>query len=134
VYTNRYREIGWFPVSIPDNETRPALLAGLPERADAFHRHQDTFDIPTGATRVAHSEACENQAFCYGNTTLALQFHWEIAAAGVESLIANCSDDYALDKPWVQKPPEMLADKTRFQRSQRLMGIVLQNAAHIIGA
>jgi GMP synthase (glutamine-hydrolysing) len=131
VYTNRYREIGWFPVSFPQSENLPGLLAGLPERADAFHWHQDTFDIPAGATRVAGSEACENQAFCYGNTTLAVQFHWEITAAGVENLIANCPDDYAPGKPWVQQPEEMLADMTRFQRSQGLMGIVLQNAAQL---
>ena len=39
--------------------------------------HQDTFELPRSAIRLASSQVCTNQAFCYDKHTLALQFHLE---------------------------------------------------------
>ena len=78
-------EIGWMPLHTDDEPTpewfAPLLAPGL----RVFHWHGDTFDIPAGATRLAGSNLYQNQAFNYGNSALALQFHPEVLAADLEA-------------------------------------------------
>jgi GMP synthase (glutamine-hydrolysing) len=49
-----------------------------------LHWHGDTFDLPAGAIRLASTTICENQAFSFGTNALALQFHIEAEATGLE--------------------------------------------------
>ena len=52
VYPNPQPEIGWFPIE----RTRPGGLA-LPARADVFHWHGETFDLPPGALGFARERS-----------------------------------------------------------------------------
>ena len=54
-----------------------------------LHWHGDTFDLPAGATRLASTALCPNQAFAYGRATLALQFHVEVAPDAVEAWLVG---------------------------------------------
>jgi GMP synthase (glutamine-hydrolysing) len=79
-------EIGWFPLqATPGSETpawfKPLVADGL----SVFHWHGDTFDLPTGTRPLAKSERYANQAFMVDNFALALQFHPEVSAEGLES-------------------------------------------------
>jgi GMP synthase (glutamine-hydrolysing) len=79
-------EIGWFPLEAAPNANppewfAPLLASGLP----LFHWHGDTFDLPSGAFHLAKTERYANQAFSIGDCALALQFHPEVTAAGLES-------------------------------------------------
>jgi hypothetical protein len=38
-----------------------------------FHWLGETFDLPSGAIRIAESEGCENQAFQFGRSVIGLQ-------------------------------------------------------------
>ncbi len=49
-----------------------------------LHWHGDTFDLPEGATLLASSDLYPHQAFSWGNRALALQFHIETTARGLE--------------------------------------------------
>ncbi|MEM7406828.1 MAG: glutamine amidotransferase [Pseudomonadota bacterium] len=51
----------------------------LPPEHRFFQWHRDSFDLPAGAERLAYSERFENQAFRYGSSHVALQFHPEIS-------------------------------------------------------
>ena len=42
-----------------------------------FHWHGDTFELPKGAVRLAHSNDYENQAFQFGSA-VGIQFHLEV--------------------------------------------------------
>jgi GMP synthase (glutamine-hydrolysing) len=82
VYPAGFKEIGWAPVQLSD-AGRDSCLAAL--RGDpVLHWHGDTFDLPAGTTHLASTERTPNQAFALGRHALALQFHIETTARGLE--------------------------------------------------
>jgi GMP synthase (glutamine-hydrolysing) len=86
VYPGKHgSEIGWFPLlpvaAQPIPEWFAPLLAG---NLALLHWHGDTFDLPDGARHLAGTERYENQAFAVGDYALALQFHPEVTALGLE--------------------------------------------------
>jgi GMP synthase (glutamine-hydrolysing) len=83
VYPSGVKEIGWAPVMLTaaGNESSLAALADTP----VLHWHGDTFDLPPGATLLASTAACRNQAFSAGEHALALQFHAEAAGRALEA-------------------------------------------------
>jgi GMP synthase-like glutamine amidotransferase len=122
---NAEKEIGWFEVTLTDDARQDSLLAGFPPRFVPFHWHGDTFSIPPGAVRLARSEACENQAFQYGDRVLGLQFHLEYSADSFEQMQANCGEEL-VEGRYIQKADEMLAAPERRQDSERLLKCLLE--------
>jgi len=82
VYPACKKEIGFFPVDLtPEGDSSClAYIRGAP----VLHWHGDTFDLPTGAVRLASTPICENQAFSYGRNAIGFQFHPEMGAMGFE--------------------------------------------------
>jgi GMP synthase-like glutamine amidotransferase len=69
-------EVGWHPITLLD--TPPARQwFGEDAPGPVFQWHEEAFDLPVGATRLACSAACPNQAFAVG-PHLAMQFHLEV--------------------------------------------------------
>ena len=83
VYPGQHKEIGWAPVKLTAAGSRSALRHLVGEEVRVLHWHGETFDMPEDAEHLATSELYPNQAFSYGKT-LALQFHPEITARGLE--------------------------------------------------
>ncbi|MFQ3670414.1 MAG: type 1 glutamine amidotransferase [Verrucomicrobiia bacterium] len=84
VVQNKELEVGFFPIYFtPEART---VLPALPERAEVFHWHGDTFGLPRECVRLAFSEACAEQGFLYRDQVLALQFHAELGPAEVLAL------------------------------------------------
>ena len=87
VYQNPEFEIGWLPIRTLETARRHPLFAHFPPEFTALHWHGDTFDLPPGATLLASTEACRNQAFvCHGNV-VGLQFHIEVRPEDVRSFV-----------------------------------------------
>jgi GMP synthase-like glutamine amidotransferase len=91
VYRNAEKEIGWLPVEgiAPAD---PAMFR-FPPSLTAFHWHGETFDLPPGASRLAASAGCANQAFQVGRRTIGLQFHLETTPESALALVENCESD-----------------------------------------
>ncbi|WP_022669016.1 type 1 glutamine amidotransferase [Desulfospira joergensenii] len=106
VYPNPQKEIGWFPIN-GSVSADPDLL-GFPARAEVFHWHGDTFDLPEGAIRLAQSKACKNQAFQLGRSVVGLQFHLETTPTSLQGLVANCRDEL-LPSEFVQAEEKILS-------------------------
>ncbi|HET9178321.1 MAG TPA: type 1 glutamine amidotransferase [Terriglobia bacterium] len=87
VYPHPEKEIGWFPVRLTLEAERSRLFSGLPARMTVLHWHGETFDLPEGATLLAESRLCRNQAFELDGRVLGLQFHLEVQPQGLERLI-----------------------------------------------
>ena len=77
VFKGPVKEIGWGTIALTDEGMSSCLGELRGDAAAVLHWHGDTFDLPSGATRLASNEHYENQAFAYGRNALALQFHLE---------------------------------------------------------
>jgi len=75
VYPGPKKEIGFYHDLKIDNNSK--LFSGFTNPFTVFHWHSDTFDLPEGAVRLAHSEHYSNQAFQI-NSAVGLQFHLEV--------------------------------------------------------
>jgi len=130
VYPNAHKEIGWFPIALTEQGRASGLFALLPPRFEVFHWHGDTFDLPEGASHLAHSEGCGHQAFLYADRVLGLQFHLESTPTSVADLVAGCADEIVPGR-YVQRAERMLAateeDYARINRA--LFGILDRLAA-----
>jgi GMP synthase (glutamine-hydrolysing) len=82
VYPNAVKEIGWAPLALTE-AGRDSCLAPLGE-ARVLHWHGDTFDLPAGATLLASTRECLNQAYSWGRCALALQCHVEVKTQDLE--------------------------------------------------
>lgn len=84
VYPAPRKEIGWSTLRLTEAGREGCLAPLAPEHTPVLHWHGDTFDLPEGAERLASTDVCPNQAFRYGHAALALQFHAEVTARGLE--------------------------------------------------
>ncbi len=130
VYPNAHKEIGWFPIQKDSAAAASKLAAFLPDRLDVFHWHGDTFDLPTGAIRLARSEGCQNQGFIYMQHVVGLQFHIETTPQGVKKLIANCGNELG-PGPFIQYEDQLITGGDRFKSinsaAHRLMDLLAEN-------
>jgi GMP synthase-like glutamine amidotransferase len=127
VHANREKEIGWFPIEgLPPPEHSRACR--FPARANVFHWHGETFDLPPGAIHLARSQACENQAFQIG-AAIGLQFHLETTPESARALIDHARSEL-VPATFVQTETEILAaPAVRYQSLHRLLDNLL---AHLV--
>ncbi|HOI17869.1 MAG TPA: type 1 glutamine amidotransferase [Geobacteraceae bacterium] len=122
VYPNSEKEIGWLEIeAIPgtNNEYR------FPEKISVFHWHGETFDLPVGATRLAKSAACANQAFQVGERVIGLQFHLETTPESLDLIINNCREEL-IEAAYVQTESSMrAASSSEYANINRLMEDIL---------
>jgi GMP synthase-like glutamine amidotransferase len=128
VFPNRYKEIGWYPLSLTADGAASGPFKGFPAEFMAFHWHGDTFDLPAGAKHLAESAACRNQAFSYRGNVLGLQFHLDLKKENVEQLILNCGSELQ-DSPFVEAPGQMTARTDCFEEAQGRMKMILEDLA-----
>jgi GMP synthase-like glutamine amidotransferase len=75
------RELGFVPVWPTTAAAGDPLLAGLAPGDRFFQWHEDTFDLPAGATLLATGRAVATQAYRVGSCGWGVQFHPEVDAA-----------------------------------------------------
>ena len=73
-------EIGFYEVQLTDEGKNDPLFQGLPGYQQVIHWHEDIFDLPDGAVRLATGESTVNQAFRIGQRAYGLQYHIEVTA------------------------------------------------------
>lgn len=122
VYPGPKREIGWLDI---EGAAVESPLFSLPQRERVFHWHGETFDLPEGATRLASSAGCRNQAFQWGERAIGLQFHLESTPQTVGAIVQHCRDELVPDL-YVQSESAILAEPdASYARINALMGRVL---------
>lgn len=112
VYPQGFTEIGWFPITPTDPDSR--LFASVRSPMPVLHWHGETFDLPAGARLLARSAACTNQAFSVDDRALGLQFHLEMEYSGVAAIVAACAEETARKGTWVQPASSILAENRSY--------------------
>jgi len=92
VYSGQEKEIGWYDIELQDAGLKDPFMAHLApdgRHGKVFQWHGETFDIPQGAERLAQSGLYPNQAFRYGNSAYAFQFHIEVSRQMIVDWLKN---------------------------------------------
>lgn len=103
-------------------------LFPFPPRLTCLHWHGDTFQLPSGAVRLAGSQACANQAMQVGRRVIGLQFHPEATPDWVRAVLAH-SPGSLRPGPYVMAENALTADLTERCRignslAERLMEFI----------
>ncbi|VVB90711.1 GMP synthase [glutamine-hydrolyzing] subunit A [uncultured archaeon] len=125
VTKNKYKEIGWFPVTLTREAKNSPIFRTLPNKFCVFHWHGDTFKIPPGAARIAQSEGCANQAFEYGRV-IGLQFHLEYSVKSINLMMQNCGDEI-VDEKYIQKQDEIILQISNVHKMKEILNTLLDN-------
>lgn len=115
-------EIGWQPLRVEPHAEARRWFGDLDETV-VYQWHHEAFALPPGATRLASSAACPQQAFALG-PHLGLQFHVEVDADKLAAWSASTDPSYLSlqrDCPTVQSGAAMRAEAAhRLAVQQRL--------------
>jgi GMP synthase (glutamine-hydrolysing) len=101
------KEIGWAPLDLT-GEGRSGALRHLGAEP-VLHWHGDMFELPDGATRLASTRLCPNQAFALGPSVLGCQFHPEADGRGFERWLVG----HAAELAAVGLSPSLLRRETQ---------------------
>lgn len=80
-------EFGRYEIRLTAEGVRSPLFEGFPSAFGSVEYHQDTFDLPEGATLLASTDLCPHQAFVLGRS-VGLQFHPESSLRQVSTWTA----------------------------------------------
>jgi GMP synthase-like glutamine amidotransferase len=109
ITANPVKEIGWHPVRKTRTTAAQDWLSHIPDPANLFHWHGETFSIPTGATVIMENDWCANQAFAVDNI-LALQCHVEMTAPMVREWASLYAHELREPSASVQGMEQITAD------------------------
>ena len=125
VYPAGLREFGFHPLRPTAAATDDPLLSLFEGGDRVFHWHEDTFELPEGATLLAAGDHVEMQAFRYGASAWGLQFPFEVDRAEIELWLQAAGEQECL--AWGKSRREILDETDRFiqgheRRARELFG------------
>jgi len=127
LFSNSNREIGWHEVAVNRQGQDSFLFQGIPPSFVSFHWHDDHFSLPPSCTRLADSQATENQAFVDKERPLVgLQFHPEYTRRMVAYYAREYSQDWT-SNDYVSTKDEVLARTDEIPDTYWLMETLLNN-------
>lgn len=102
-------EIGWGEVLLTANPLARTWFGDAGSFL-SFHWHKETFAIPAGATLLASSGYCANQAYAFGKH-IGMQCHIEMTRAMVETWLDLGARDFERWRgPGVQSPQDIVSN------------------------
>lgn len=101
------KEVGWHDVHLTDGGKNDSVFSAFRPTEKIFQMHGDTFDIPKTAEHLAWSDACQAQAFRYGDKIYGMQFHLEVDEKMVERWLKNnANKDFLADVDAARVPED----------------------------
>jgi GMP synthase (glutamine-hydrolysing) len=126
VYPGPQPEVGLMPVTLSEEALADPVFAGLPREVLTLQWHGDTFDLPEGATVLAGSPVCPNQAFRWGERAYGVQFHLEVSTEMAKEWAAVPAYEESLER--VKGPgalPRLIGDLEAAAEGMRTRGRTL---------
>ena len=84
VQRHRQAEIGWYDLQVSADGRGDTVLGAAGEQLPVFQWHSYSYELPLGATHLARTATCEQQAFRFGSNAYGFQFHLEADEAVIE--------------------------------------------------
>ena len=88
------------------------LLSVFGDGDMVFHWHEDTFELPEGATVLGTGDEVHLQAFRIGDHAWGMQFHFEIDRAELELWLEVAGDDVV--RAWGKTPAQVREESDRY--------------------
>ena len=107
VYSNKEKEIGFFPVQFLGDAFNHPLFNHFTNPYVVFHWHGDTFDLPANTQLIASSEACKHQAYLIGDSVLGFQFHFEMNQIIIDEMIKHDGKELEEAGKYIQSKQEI---------------------------
>ncbi len=117
VYPGPMKEIGWFPLTIKNNN----WLAFESANPIVFHWHGDTFDLPESAQLLASTAEVPNQAFLVNNNVVGLQFHLEQTPSTIKGMIQHCGEELKESGTKILSAAEIESETSYFETNKMII-------------
>ncbi|HVP10164.1 MAG TPA: type 1 glutamine amidotransferase [Phycisphaerae bacterium] len=123
-------EYGGYEISLTPGGAGSPFFAGFPESFMGAQWHEDTFDLPAGATWLATSATCRHQAFAFGRQ-IGTQFHIEATREKVTRWVR----EYPHLLPGIGKTAEQAMDelKESLHQQEALCELFVGNFLRTVG-
>ncbi len=123
------RELGFVPIWPTPAAASDPLLAGLNAGDRFFQWHEDTFDLPVGATLLATGRAVPTQAYRVGGCGWGVQFHPEVDAAELDAWLRPVKSQWGLTSEEI-----LLEARTYLPAQDRRAGGLFEAFARLVSA
>jgi len=137
VYRAPVRELGFTPVTITKAGSQDPLLSCFKSGDRVFQWHEDTFELPKGATMLATGDEVTTQAFRVGSRAWGVQFHFEVDRDGVEAWLRAAEP--SLERGWQRNADQIRGEldlylEAQQQRSRRLLAAFARLVSDRLGS
>lgn len=129
VHKAPHTEIGWYPVTLTREGNAPPWFNELfHDSPTVFHWHGDQFEIPGAGTHSLLSTTANiNQAYCYTEHVIGLQFHLEVNEALVADMLHHGAHELTA-ATYVQSADQIKKDMSRHVANcNRIMAALLSH-------
>jgi len=109
-------EFGWCEVAPTAAGRVDPLLAHFGAAEQIFQWHSDAYTLPAGATQLARSAVCEQQAFRYGDYVYGFQFHLEVDRALILRWLGRAQRGAASQRQHALDADEIVEETHRYMR------------------
>lgn len=92
-------ETGFYRIWKTEAARHDSLFATAPENPCLMEWHDDSFDLPPGATLLMTGDEYRNQAFKIGECSYGLQFHPEVTVDVIRGWVRNHHDFLSSHRP-----------------------------------
>jgi GMP synthase (glutamine-hydrolysing) len=116
------KEVGFEPIRMTDEAADDALFGVLMPEEIVLHWHEDTHELPPGATLLATAERIPVQAYRIGDAAWGVQFHCEVDAVEFDWWIATASQQMDLERVWGKSPETLREEAARHMARQEARG------------
>ncbi len=116
------RELGFQPVHPTEVASDDALLSAFTDGDRVFQWHEDTFELPEGATLLATGDDVPHQAFRVGDLAWGIQFHFEVDGAELEEWLDEADSLMDLEATWGKSSEDIRLEAKEYMAAHEERG------------
>src|SRR5689334_18926604 len=116
------KEIGYYTIQLTPEGSAHRIFKGFERDVRVLQWHGDAFDLPRGASLLAASPLCRNQAFAYENA-YGLLFHLELNPTMVQGLVE-------VNREWAHEGFDL--DEEKLAREARELAPLMKRQCYLL--